>query len=97
MKANTQLKKTCNAVAACLAFRAALAVRKSERRLKSSWLDVTTTSLVLNIHRRTLRKMQIRGELIGKKDRGTVVYRAWEIAGMVGNLCKMQDARCKIS
>jgi hypothetical protein len=83
MKPNTQLKKTCTAVAACLAFRAAVAVRKSERRLKSSWLDVTTTSLVLNLHRRTLRKMQIRGELIGKKEQGTVFYRALEIANRI--------------
>jgi hypothetical protein len=85
MKQNTQLKKTCTAVAACLAFRAAVAVGKSEHRLKSSWLDVTSTSLVLNLHRRTLRKMQIRGELIGKKEQGTVCYRALEIVRIMDN------------
>jgi hypothetical protein len=83
MKANTQFKKTCNAVASCLAFRAELALHPSKRYLERTWLDVTTTSLVMNLHRRTLRKMVLRGELLEKREAGTAHYRAMEIVGLM--------------
>ena len=96
MKPNTQLKKTCNAVAACLAFRTEMALRPSRKYLESTWLNVLTTSLVLNIHPRSLRRMHLRGELVGKREHGSLKYRALEVMNVSRGTCHVSRITCHV-